>query len=397
MLRAPPRGVALDEVAMSFLSWTDVKTLLEEPSAAVRAELAEKLGSEIAGEALTNSEQEIAGDIIRLLASDIEVEVRANLANSLRCSNWLPHDVALRLANDIDKVALPVLANSQMLTPADLIALVRSRSPAKQQAIAARNGLPEEVSDVLIDEGHAAAVVALMRNHSAAISGRSLDRALDRFPQDADIKEGMTRRDRLPIRVAERLVALVSDRLRNYLVTHHELSARTAADLVFSSRDLTTIKLAYGRAEEELEYLAKEMQRHGRLTPVLVLRSICMGDMAFFEAAMAVIANVPVVNARMLIDDAGPYGLVALFDRTGLEQRLFAAFRVAVDVARGVPFDGDVRDLEAYRRQVLARILTQFERFDEDDLAYFMDQLDGLLRTGSARRATETVGRMSAA
>jgi uncharacterized protein (DUF2336 family) len=365
---------------MSFLTWTDVKRLLAEPSAAVRAELAEKLGSEIASEALTETELGIAAEITRILASDIEAEVRANLANSLRCSNRLPHDVALRLASDIDKVALPVLAESQVLTPADLIALVRNRSPVKQQAIAGRNGLPEEVSDVLIDEGHAAAVVALMRNRSAGISEQGFGRALDRFPNDAGIKEGMTLRETLPIRVAERLVAVVSDRLRNYLVMHHELSAQTAADLVLRSRDLTTIKLAYSHAEEELENLAREMQRHGRLTPVLVLRSICVGDMAFFEAAMAAMAKVPVANARTLIDDAGPYGLVALFDKTGMEQRLFAAFRVAVDVARGVPFDGDLNDLEGYRRQVLTRVLAQFEQFDEDDLAYFRKQLEGLLR-----------------
>ena len=49
----------------------------------------------------------------------------------------LPHDVAVRLASDVEAVALPILADSPVLTDADLVALVgkavgaasRRRSP----------------------------------------------------------------------------------------------------------------------------------------------------------------------------------------------------------------------------------------------------------------------------
>jgi uncharacterized protein (DUF2336 family) len=371
---------------MSSLTRADVEKLLAQPLPEVRAELAEKLGSELDNEALSLAELGIAQDIIRILASDIEEVVRANLAHSLRHSPRLPHDVAMALANDIDRVAMPVLSDSPVLTPADLIAVVREQSAAKQKAIAGRRDLPEEVSDALISEGHPTAVSALMRNASAEISERGFGVALQRFGANEAVKEGMVRRERLPLTVAERLVTLVSDHLRTYLVAHHELSPSIAADLVLQSRDLTTIRLAYGRAERELERLAREMHRSGRLTPFLVLRALCLGDMAFFEAAMAVLAGVPTANARRLIADGGPNGLRALFDRAGLPDRLFPAMRVAVDVVRGVPFDGDEREIEAYRAQILPRILTQFEQFDAEDLEYLVDRLIASVQASVASR-----------
>ncbi len=105
---------------MSFLSQSDVARLLAEPSAHVRAELAGKLAQEIDNPGLSPHELQIAHDIVRILANDIEAIVRQNVSQSLRHSSRLPHDVALRLANDIEHVALPILADSAVLTADDL-------------------------------------------------------------------------------------------------------------------------------------------------------------------------------------------------------------------------------------------------------------------------------------
>jgi uncharacterized protein (DUF2336 family) len=148
---------------MSPLTLADVERLLAQPSPVIRAELAGKLGGTIDEGTLSPTELEIAQDIVRVLAGDIEEEVRANLAHCLRHSRRLEHDVAVALANDIDRVAMPLLASSPVLTPADLIVVVRGQSAARQEAIAGRRDLPEEVSDALISEGHATAAGALTK------------------------------------------------------------------------------------------------------------------------------------------------------------------------------------------------------------------------------------------
>ena len=66
------------------------------------------------------------------MAKDVELTVRRALSESLRSARHLPNDVALRLANDVEAVALPILADSPVLTDADLIELVRHGSADRQ-------------------------------------------------------------------------------------------------------------------------------------------------------------------------------------------------------------------------------------------------------------------------
>jgi uncharacterized protein (DUF2336 family) len=163
------------------------------------------------------------------------------------------------------------------------------------------------------------------------------------------------------------------------LVTHHELPISLATDIVLQSRERATLQFSLGSSEQELERLVRQMHRNQRLTPLLVLRALCLGDMAFFEMAMAVMAKVPVANARILIHDAGPNGLASLYERAGMPPRLLPAVRVAVDVVRGTEFDGGERDRERYRSRVITRILTQFEDLPQEDLDYLLDKLGDVL------------------
>src|SRR5690348_12709468 len=111
-----------------FLTSQDVARLLSAPSAETRAELADKVAAELSGSDLTTAEAAVAKDIVRILARDIEATVRASVAEGLRHSRNLPHDVALKLAEDIDSIAMPLLAASLVLTDDDLAAIVRQGS-----------------------------------------------------------------------------------------------------------------------------------------------------------------------------------------------------------------------------------------------------------------------------
>jgi uncharacterized protein (DUF2336 family) len=359
----------------STLTQADVARLLAEPSASARAEVADKLAREIDSSALTQAELRIAHDIVRVMAQDAELAVRQALSHSLRSAKQLPHDVALRLAKDVEAVALPILVSSPVLTDEDLVALVTSSSSQKQQAIAGRDGVSEQVADALATQGSEAAVATLMGNSSAHIAASSLSAAIDRFPESEPVKTNMAHRASLPIAIAERLVVMVSEMLQSYLVRHHELPVSLATDIVLRSRERATLHISTGSTEQQLERLIRQMHRNQRLTPMLVLRSLCLGDLAFFEVAMAVMAKIPVVNARVLIHDAGPNGLASLYERSGMPPRLLAAVRVAVDVVRGTEFDGGDRDRERYRSRVITRILTQFEDLPQEDLDYLLDKL----------------------
>jgi uncharacterized protein (DUF2336 family) len=361
------------------LAQSDVARLLEDPSTQVRAEVAEKLAQELDNPQLTASELQMAQDVVRIMAKDVETIVRRALSHGLRHSRQLPHDVALRFANDVEGVALPTLADSVVLTDDDLVAIVHGSSSAKQEAIAGRANLSENVSDAIIVTAQEAGVTALMKNRTARISEASLSVAVERFADSDVVNESIVRREVLPIRIAERLVTRVSDQLKQYLVAHHELSPSIATDIVMQAREQATLSLSNGCSEEDLEQLVAQMHRSKRLTPFLVLRALCMGDMAFVEVAIAAMADIPIANAKLLIHDAGPNGLKSLLEKAGLPVRLFTPIRVAIGVVKATPLDGEERDIERYRARVIARILTQFEGFGHEDLDYLLDKLGDVL------------------
>ncbi|MBI1272913.1 MAG: DUF2336 domain-containing protein [Alphaproteobacteria bacterium] len=368
----------------SQLTQADVAKLLADPSPVARSEIAAKVGLEIDSPQLTAHELELAHGIVRALAKDVTDSVRECLAVSLRRAQRIPHDVAVQLAKDIEQVALPILEDSRVLTDTDLIEIVGAGSDNKQAAIARRADVSEAVADAIVDKGSEKTVATLVGNKGAKIAEKSLGKVVDRFPESEMVQEPLVKRDKLPVAVAERLVTHVSEKLKDYLVTHHEMSPTLAADMILQSRERAIVNLAATAAEMDVEKLVLQLYRNKRLTPSLVIRALCMGDVTFFENAIAVLANVPVVNARILIHDAGRLGMKSLYDKSGLPARLLPAVRVAIDVVHETELDGGAQDMERYRRRVLERILTQFEDMGQEDLDYLLDKLGDIITSPAA-------------
>jgi uncharacterized protein (DUF2336 family) len=356
----------------------DVQRLLQDPSPATRAEMAAKIAGQFGIQGLSASERALAEDIVRIMAKDVAVKVRSALSQSLKSNSNIPHDVALAMARDVEEVSLPFIEVSTVLTDNDLVEIIRRGSAEKQTAIAKRANVSEGLADVLVNVAGEGAVAALMANDSAKVSEKTFVKALDRFGDSEAVQSSMVNRPSLPVTVAERLVAVVSEQLRERLVSKHDLPADVAMDVVLQSREKATYGLVGGAGEEELIKLVAQLKRTGRLTSSLLLRALCLGDLPFYEVAMAQLAQIPVTNARLLIHDSGRQGLRPLTSKAGLPQSLYPAMRIAVDVAHETEMDDGENALERHRRKMLERILTQFEEMGSEDLNYLLNKLSDL-------------------
>jgi uncharacterized protein (DUF2336 family) len=358
------------------LSKSDVERLLTDPSSDTRAVIAAKVAQQVGGAALSPEERAIAEDIVRALTRDAALRVRQALAEQLKESRSVPHDVAVALAHDVDAVSLPILTHSLVLTDQDLVEIIRCSGGAKQAAIATRERVSAEVADAIVAADEPVAVAALVRNEGAELKEETLQQVLDRHGGNDLIKEPMARRAQLPVTVLERLVAAASAGIRDILSKRSDLPSHLASDLVLNTRERATASLLSptSPAAEALQ-LAQHLQRSGRLTPSLIIRAICLGDLAFVEAAFAVLADIPVHNARLLIYDAGPLGFKAVYERCRLPAEFFELFRIGLIVAQQTGFDGGENDRERHRRRTLERILTQYENIGAEDLDYLLGKL----------------------
>jgi len=360
-----------------MLTEADVQRLMASPSSDVRAETAQKIAVAFDATKLTDKERQLAEAIIRVLMKDVEVMVREALARNLKENPDLPRDVAVALAKDVESVSLPVLQFSTVLSDADLIEIVRNSGADKQVAIARRAEVSSAVAEALVDHGRTAQVVAtLVANPGAQLNESIINKAIEKHGSDVTVRNTLAHRSDLPVTIAERLVAAVSESLRDFLLTKRELSPDQAADLVMQARERATVALLPpGSKGADVVDLVKQLKEHQRLTPSLILRALCMGDLGFFEASLAVLSNTTIVNTRMLIHDEGKLGLQSLYARTNLPTALYPAFRTALDMVRSTELDGGEKDRERYAAKVIERVLTQYEDMDSENLDYLLRKL----------------------
>ena len=212
------------------------------PNSETRAEVASSIGAALDIAGLTTAEKQVAQEIVRSLAADVERQVRETLSKTVAANPDLPPDVAKTLASDIASVANPVLTNATVLSDVDLIEVIRGGDEAKQIAIARRPHVSSGVADALVDEGTEDVVVAVVSNPGADLAEPALGRALDRFGDSEKLQAPMINRATLPVSIAERMVTMVSEKLKDELVARHALPDDVAADLVLDGRERATLR-----------------------------------------------------------------------------------------------------------------------------------------------------------
>lgn len=373
----------------SGITKADVARLATDSSPTARRETVEKLAETYAGGNLTEQDRILAMEVFRVFARDAEQRVREALSASLKALPDLPHDLALTLARDVAAVATPILEEASVLTVEDLIGIVQAGDAGKQVAVAKRKHVPEKLAEALIDSGSEDAAAAVVANPGAEMGEQTLNRAIAAYPGSEGVQRGLVSRPSLPVAIAEKLVTLVSEKLREHLVTHHALSPDRATDLILETRERAIMGLLQGEGGGvEAEALAHELHRNGRLTESLLLRAACLGDIDFVEASLAAIAKVPVENARRLVHDAGRRGLVSLLQKAKLPSRVAIVLKSAVEVAEETGYDGLEHDRERYAIRMAERVLTALDESGDDvsgeDLDYLIRKMDSLRAQAAA-------------
>ncbi|HEY8614697.1 DUF2336 domain-containing protein [Phenylobacterium sp.] len=373
------------------LTEEDIRTLVRGATPDERAAAAHKLCRNIERLPLTDDDRALAAEILRIMASDAAELVRRALAATLKDSPLVPRDVALRLARDVETVALPLLNFSPAFTDDDLAEIVRLGGPVRQLAIAKRPKLSRKVTDALAEHGGERAVAAACGNDKADFAETSLQRVIERFEHSEKVLAAVAFRQVLPLSVTERLIDLVSEQVRDHLVSHHALSPQTALEIALGSAERATVDLVdqAGRAADVKGFVA-HLNSAGRLTPSLLLRGLAQGHMTFFEWGVAELAGVPHHRTWLMIHDAGPLGLRAIYERAGLPARLFPAFRAAVDTFHSMEFDGGARDRERFQERMMQRFLTQPLAAAREDVDYLIDKMDRLSRSARKDAVRET-------
>jgi len=370
-------------VTRTALTDEDIRLLVKGQSADDRAIAAHKICRHIEGGGtdLTPEEREQAYEILRIMAADAAELVRRALAVTLKSSPMVPHDVAIRLAKDVDSVSLPILNFSPVFTDQDLCEIVRVGGPIRQVAIASRPMLSERVTTTIVEHGVEKAVQTACANDNASFAEKTLQTVVERFARSEAVLSAVAYRQTLPLAVTEKLITVVSDQLRDHLINHHALTPQVAIQIAMGSRERATIDLVdqAGRTPDVRSFVG-HLHKAERLSASLLLRALAHGHMTFFEWGVAELAGVPHHRTWLMIHDAGPLGLKAIYDRAGLPARLYGAFRAGVDTFHMLEAENRSFDAAQFQERMLQRFLTQPKSATREDMDYLVDKLDRVRR-----------------
>lgn len=318
----------------------DIRNLVKSPLDK-RLDITQKIGKHYVAGGLDEEQKAVAEKIFRMLLRDTEVEVRKSLAESLKLSSTIPSDVILALAKDINSISIPVLQFSEVLLDEDLISIIESTDDVvKQESIAKRKSVSENVSNVLIETGNENVVGSLLHNEGAKVSEYGYNKIVEDFSDKEQLLESMIQRGKIPVRIMETLAEKVSAEIYRTLMDKYKASLMQLDQAVIKSKEVVAMKVI-GMQSTEQEYyrfcqLMTKLHIPDNLMPISAL---CVGNFDLFEVCIARATKVPVLNVRALLKDAGNKGFKALYQRAGLPENLYDATEILVDVLRDLHED----------------------------------------------------------
>jgi uncharacterized protein (DUF2336 family) len=225
----------------------------------------------------------------------------------------------------------------------------------------------------------------LIENSTAEISARGLARVAERFGQLSAVREALLLRDDLSAETRQVLIATLSETLARFVVERDWISAERAQLIAREACDRATVTIASGRDAGEVGLLVQHLLTSGQLTGNLLLRAVLSGNTQFLIEAFAELSGLRPSRVAGILTDRNIQGFRALYERTGLPDAAFGAFRAAIEVMNETGFVGDTYGAATLKRRIVERVLTRYEGVAGDELDYLL----AMLRRFAAEAARE--------
>jgi len=366
-------------IVRQFLQW------LRTASAGERADATSALARAYLYSEMSHDDRGACEGAMIMLLDDPSPLVRLALAETLGGSQYAPPAIIDALAADQHEIASIVLERSPLLLDADLVDHVATGGPAAQAAIARRAMLPRSVAAAIAEVGSAEACLILLENEQAEIAPFSIGRIVDRFGHLAAIRETLLSFEDLPAPTRQALVAKLSATLAGFVVARAWLAEDRALRVTKEACEKATVTLASETPIEQVRPLIRHLRESGQLTAGLILRALLSGNLTMFEEALADLSGLPLPRVVGLVHDSGAAGLRALYNKAGLPETTFPAFREAIAAMHEDEVLGEPGGASRLKRRMIERVLTRCESMPQGDI----EPLLTLLRRFATEAARE--------
>jgi len=238
-------------------------------------------------------------NVIGRLAEGSDVAAKAELSERLAGIENAPSNIIQRLAaDDVIDVAAPVLKNSNRLNEAQLAELAATKGKRHLLAIAGRQGLSEQVTDVLLTRGDQQVARSVASNAGARVSEKGYDKLADMAANDLSFAESLVQRQDIPHKHFRTLVALAPEAVQRRLAaTNPRLAERIRQAIVEAEQDAPKVaQRDYSMAIATVGTMARE----GALSDDVVLDFAKDGQFEETVVAVSALAELSIDAAARL-------------------------------------------------------------------------------------------------
>ncbi len=280
----------------------------------------------------TDREADLFDEIVGAVASDLETQVRIELARKVAATDAPVRRTARRLAMDHIEVARPVLEGSSALSEADIIEVINSRTQEHMLAVTRRGDIGESVSSALVARGEDHVVAALLENRTARIDRATFERVAGRAQTNPVLHAPFVRNHKVPLDLLNDVYLRVETDLRKEIMRkfHGVSPAELEAALESSRNHLST---AYGALPQDyqasLDYVTK-MENTGALKPPALVQLLRDNRRTAFVIAFAKLTDMEFDLARRVVDNQDLDALAMLCKGSGFDRGLFVTLCLLV-------------------------------------------------------------------
>ncbi|MGQ0484217.1 MAG: DUF2336 domain-containing protein [Hyphomicrobiales bacterium] len=326
-----------------------------------RLTLARQLSELLADPEAPETEKNQTVPAVLKLIADPAAEVRMALAGHLVRAEELPADIIFNIIASEDEIALPFLAATPALNDWHMMAILRVGDPPRQVAVALRHDISAEAIEFAVKSARPAACLALFDNPAVKLDDRDYHTLYARFGQSPEVVERLLGRPDLPLDIRIMQAKRASNRMQQLMADRGWIPLNDAAELVADAEETAILRILVEADPEELARVVPFLVAKAMLTPSIVVRAACLGQMQVVERALAHLAGLPATRARELMRGRGLLGFKSLHAKSGLPQSCFGILRAACDVTIDEAEEGIELDPEAFGRRLIETLMTRYE------------------------------------
>jgi len=347
--------------------------VIENGTAEKRLALAAQLGSFLSDDEAPSNERSELVPIVLKLAVDPAADVRRTLALHLMAVADLHADILFSIISDDDEIALPFLAGTPALNHWHMLAVLKVGDMARQATIARRPDLSAEALVHIVKSCELEACLALFDNPAVQLGEREYHALYLRFGQIHVMTERLLSRSDLPLDIRITQAKRASNRMHQLMAERGWMPANDAAEVVADAEETAMLHILVEANEAELARVVGFLMSKSMLTPSIILRAACLGEMHVVERALAHLAGVPLSKACEQMAGRGLSGFKGLHGKSGLPQSCYGILQAACDVANDEREENITLDAEGFGRRLIEALMTRYESMPLKDRARYLE------------------------